>query len=85
MGLRLSLHSSGVIQLVHLSLYTRRWKGLIILMNTIKSLAYLLALASGALEQAKTQIGRYSFQEFTTSCKKSSASSRRHLSVRTGL
>ena len=54
-------------------------------MNTIKSLAYLLALASGDLEQAKTQIERYSFQESTTSCEKSSASSRRHLSVRTGL
>ena len=56
MGLPLSLHSSGVTQLVHLSLYTQPWKGLIILIDTIKSLAYLLALASRSLEQAKTQI-----------------------------
>jgi hypothetical protein len=39
-------------------------------MNAIKSLIYIIALASGALEQAKTQIGRYNFQESTTSCKK---------------
>ena len=39
-------------------------------MNTIKSLAYLLALASGALEQAKTQIERYSFKNLQQVAKK---------------